>query len=201
MLAYPEIPGPAKAPLGRPCIAFCKYDGSNLRFEWGPKQGWHKFGTRTQLFDTGTPVYGPAIPFFLEHIGPFVESQIRRQRRYRDIGRIVAFAEWFGPNSFAGKHTEGDPMDLELFDVSLYKRGFMPPREFVDAFWGLSHVARVVYEGNLNQSFIDNVRKGVYPVWEGVVAKGDGWMVKIKTEAYLRKLREVFGGGWQQYGE
>ncbi len=41
MLAYPEIPGPAKAPLGRPCIAFAKYDGSNLRFEWTPKRGWH----------------------------------------------------------------------------------------------------------------------------------------------------------------
>ncbi len=201
MLAYPEIPGPAKAPLGKPCIAFAKYDGSNLRFEWTPKRGWYKFGTRTQLFDARTETYGPAIPYFLENLGPVVEHQILEQRRYRNIERIVAFAEWFGPNSFAGKHVEGDPMDLQLFDVSLYKRGFMPPREFKDMFHGLSHIAQVIYEGNLNQSFIDNVRQGVYPVWEGVVAKGDDWMVKIKTNAYLTKLAEVFGNEWRRYGE
>ena len=45
MEQYPHIEGSTKAPIGEPCIAFYKYDGSNLRFEWSPKKGWHKFGT------------------------------------------------------------------------------------------------------------------------------------------------------------
>jgi hypothetical protein len=38
MQQYPSIDGSGKAPLGVPCIAFYKYDGSNLRWEWSPKQ-------------------------------------------------------------------------------------------------------------------------------------------------------------------
>ena len=69
MQQYPSIDGSKKAPLGKPCIAFVKYDGSNLRWEWSPKQGWHKFGTRRQMFDATDEVYGPAIPIFLNTMG------------------------------------------------------------------------------------------------------------------------------------
>lgn len=57
MEQYPSILGSAKAPLGKPCIAQYKYDGSNLRFEWNPKRGFHKYGTRRHLFDQTDPVY------------------------------------------------------------------------------------------------------------------------------------------------
>lgn len=57
MQQYPSILGSSKAPLGEPCIAFVKYDGSNLRWEWSPKRGWNKYGTRTQLFNETTPIY------------------------------------------------------------------------------------------------------------------------------------------------
>jgi hypothetical protein len=92
MEQYPSIEGSSKAPLGKPCIAFYKYDGSNLRWEWNPKKGWFKFGTRHELFDQSN--------------------------------------------------------------------------------------------------------------WEGVVAKGEGFMVKVKTDAYLKQLKEVFVcGGWKKYWE
>src|SRR5271154_7039190 len=65
MLSYPSIEGSSKAPLGKPCIAFYKYDGSNLRFEWQRKgRQWMKYGTRTQLFNATTPTFGPAISVF-----------------------------------------------------------------------------------------------------------------------------------------
>ena len=62
MLAYPSIPSWRDVSKGLPCLAFYKYDGSNLRFEWNSKTGWCKFGTRTQLFDKYTELYSQALP-------------------------------------------------------------------------------------------------------------------------------------------
>lgn len=191
MKQYPEIPGSARAPLGVPCIAFVKYDGSNLRWEWSSKRGWHKFGTRTELFDASDPLYGQAIPLFLGGMGDEVARRCREAER--GVQRVTAFTEFFGPSSFAGIHKLDEPKELRLIDVCLYKRGIMAPRQFVETFGGLPFAAEVVYQGNMGRQFINDVRNGAYPVVEGVVAKGDGWMAKIKTLAYLRRLDEAFG--------
>lgn len=209
MLQYPEIPGAAKAPLGKPCIAFYKYDGSNLRFEWQRKNGWFKYGTRNRLFDKYDPTFSMALPIFegLFKLGSesLADGIVRRCKKIEpSIQRIVAFCEFFGPSSFAGKHVDGEAKELRLIDVSLYKRGFITPRDFINTFGTMPECAQVVYEGNLNQSFIDDVRKGRYPLlWEGVVAKGttDSFMVKIKTEAYFKKLNEVYGTEYRNYWE
>ncbi len=42
---------------------------------------------------------------------------------------------------------------------------------------------------------------GLYPVVEGVVAKGDGFMVKVKTYSYLKRLNEVYGADYRNYWE
>mgnify|MGYP003348784253 CR=1 FL=1 len=46
---------------------------------------------------------------------------------------------------------------------------------------------------------------GKYNVKEGVVCKGqiDGrvWMVKIKTDAYMHRLKEAFADDWESYWE
>jgi hypothetical protein len=196
---YPSIIGSAGAPLGKPCIAFYKYDGSNLRWEWSPKQGWHKFGTRHQLFDRSDPVFGPAIPIFLDTMGDEIVRRVKEQDR--NIQRITAFTEYFGPGSFAGRHVEGEQMELRLIDVFLFKKAFIPARQFVKMFGDAPWCAEVVYEGNLNKQFILDVRDGKYPVWEGVIAKGDGFMVKIKTNAYFAKLNEVYGTDYRKYWE
>ena len=199
MKQYPEIPGSTQAPLGRPCMAFYKYDGSNLRWEWSPKKGWHKFGTRTQLFDATDPLFSQAIPIFLNTMG---DEIVRRSKQVEcGVQRVIVFTEFFGPSSFAGTHDQNEPKELRLFDVNLYKRGIMKPRDFVKNFGDLPYAAQVVYDGNMNRQFIDDVREGRYPVWEGVVAKGDDWMAKIKTNAYLKKLNEVFSANWQKYWE
>ena len=50
MLHYPKIPGSRNAPDGR-CIAFEKYDGTNLHWDWDRDFGWHAFGTRRDEFN------------------------------------------------------------------------------------------------------------------------------------------------------
>jgi hypothetical protein len=201
MEQYPEIPGSKKAPLGKPCIAFYKYDGSNLRWEWSPKRGWHKFGTRTELFDPMHPLWGQAIPLF-EPIKDDIVQRVRESEwTLRGIQRITAFTEFFGPSSFAGTHVEDEPKELRLIDIYLHKRGMVSPRWFVNAFGDAPYAAQVVYQGNLNKEFINDVHAGKYPVWEGVVAKGEDFRVKIKTEAYMLKLKEVYGLKWERFGE
>ena len=75
MKQYPEISGSNKAPIGAQCLAFVKYDGSNLRWEWSPKKGWYKFGTRTRLFDHTDEIFGEAIPLFQDTLGPEITSR------------------------------------------------------------------------------------------------------------------------------
>lgn len=199
MEQYPSIEGSSKAPLGKQCIAFYKYDGSNLRWEWNPKKGWFKFGTRQELFDQSNPVFGEAIPIFMDTMA---EEIIRRVKDYeRNVQRVTVYTEFFGATSFAGKHTPGEPKELRLFDAYLFKRGMMKPRQFVKTFGDLSYAAEVIYEGNLNRQFIEDVRSGKYPVWEGVIAKGDDFMVKIKTNAFFKKLNEVYGTEYRLYWE
>jgi len=199
MEQYPEIPGAKKAPLGEKCIAFYKYDGSNLRWEWSRKRGWHKFGTRTELFSPEHPLWGQAVPLW-EQIADDVEKRVR-SNGFREIERITAFTEFFGASSFAGVHDEKEPKELKLIDVYLFKKGMVSPRWFLDTFEDAPYSAQVIYQGNLNIEFIRDVRSGKYPVWEGVVAKGEDFRVKIKTEAYMLKLKEVYGLNWEKFSE
>jgi hypothetical protein len=198
MERYPSIEGSKYAPIGEWCYAFKKYDGSNLRFEWTPKKGWHKFGTRRELFDQTSPVYSPAIPIFMDTMADYIVQQVKAV--YKNIQRITAFAEYFGPNSFAGQHRQTDPKELRLIDVYLYKRGMITPIDFIDLFQ-FPYAAELLYTGPLTTEFIQEVREGKLPVTEGVVAKGDHFRVKIKTLAYLAKLKETYGNSYEQHWE
>jgi hypothetical protein len=205
MKSYPSIDGSSKAPHDQ-CIAFYKYDGSNLRFEWTKKRGWHLFGTRKRLFDETDPDFGGAIKMFRDTLAADVEAILKKE--YRDSQEAVAFCEYFGDLSFAGQHKPEDTSKrLVLIDVDIHKKGFVSPREFVNNFCKKlgSRAAEVIYEGNLNASFIDDVRNGKYPVVEGVVCKGGSghrmWRCKVKTNSYLQKLKEVYADSWESYWE
>jgi hypothetical protein len=209
---YPKILGAGEiTKLKLPCVAFYKYDGSNLRFEWNKKQGWYKFGTRRHLFDRSCPEYGPSIPIFERKYAEPLEKIFREHKKYRKTDSVMVYAEYCGPHSFAGWHdpkflgVESNPLDLILFDVAPYKQCFVSPPEFVDVFGHLD-IAKVIYEGKFTEEFVQDVRNGKYPVQEGVIAKGGErhglWYRKVKTLAYLQRLKEVFGvGGWEQYWE
>ena len=65
--------------------------------------------------------------------------------------------------------------------------------------------SKVLYEGNMNTSFVEDVRIGKYDVTEGVVCKGinqkKSWMAKVKTYAYLERLKSQFKDEWEKYWE
>lgn len=217
MKDYPKILGPYDAPWGEKCVAFNKLDGSNIRFEWNPKRGWYKFGTRRHLIDRNDPEYGSAIDIFINKYGESIEKMMRDN--YPKCEAVIAYGEFFGPHSIAGYHDDNwlkdagliekdqsnSPKDVVLFDVNPYKQCFLSPWQFLEHFSHL-HIPEVVYEGELTETFIQAVRHGEYPnLIEGVVCKGGEkhklWMRKAKTFDYLRKIQKIFGTGWGAFWE
>jgi hypothetical protein len=210
-LAYPKIPGSKNSPSDR-CIAFEKYDGTNLHWVWDRELGWYAFGTRRDRFDlddVGVGEFNSAHPgmedapaIFRENFGDSLERVFRDNPTYADPD-IVVFTEYFGAESFAGSHEPGAPKQLVLFDVQT-GGGIIGPEQFVDDFGALK-IARSVYRGKLTGKFIHDVREGRYGVNEGVVCKGGAaecrWMVKIKTDDYMRRLKEAFQSQWGEYWE
>jgi hypothetical protein len=214
MLHYPKIPGSRNAPEGR-CVAFEKYDGTNLRWEWDRDFGWHAFGTRRDEFtltDIGVEEFTQQHAHLRECVETFqstlaeeLEQVFRNNTKYAAFQSFKAFTEFQGPNSFAGLHKEDDPKEVRLFDIWAEPFGMIGPHEFVADFGHLP-IARVIYEGRLTGQFAEGVRTGQYDVAEGVVCKGgtggpDVWMVKIKTYAYLERLKRSFADRWEDYWE
>jgi len=196
MKPYPNISGPKKSPLGLPCIAFIKHDGSNLRFEYGKKQGWWKFGTRTRLFDAQDQEYGRAIEIFKNNYAEGLERVFRDNKQYRGLEKATVFCEFFGPSSFAGWHDFSEQFELCMFDIDIHKKGFVTARDFVNNF-GQLKLPEVMYEGNFNKQFINDVKANKYGLNEGVVAKGvkptgkpphNLWSTKVKTSWWLQEL-------------
>lgn len=214
MLYYPKIPGSSAAPLGR-CVAFEKLDGTNLHWCWDREFGWHAFGTRRDAFNLlpeGEAAFAAAHPGLEEAAGVFrdtladpLEAVLRDHANYAPFSAVKAFTEFVGPNSFAGAHDPTDPKSLIMFDLWLDGYGFVSPTQFVTDFGHLV-TPRVVYTGKLTGAFMEAVRTGHYDVTEGVVCKGgsggaDVWMAKVKTFAYLERLKRSFGTKWTDYWE
>ena len=214
MLHYPKIPGSHAAPTGR-CVAFDKLDGTNLHWCWERDFGWHAFGTRrdefnltadgTAQFAVAHPGLEEAAPAFLATVADPLDAILRDHARYAAFTTVKAFTEFVGPGSFAGAHKLNDPKQTFLFDVWADGYGFISPHQFVADFGHLP-TPRVVYTGKLTGTFLEAVRVGKYGVAEGVVCKGgtggeDVWMVKVKTYAYLERLKQSFGVRWEDYWE
>jgi hypothetical protein len=199
MKSYDKIEYWNKGKFGENCIAFDKLDGNNLRFEWGHKRGFYKFGSRTVMIDKNDENFSQCIPMFLEKYDESLNRVF--SKKYRVVRNFVIFCEYWGKNSFAGKHEPGDDMDITLIDVSVYKRGIISPFEFVDNFGELG-ISNIVYQGEYNNELIHKVRTDEFGLQEGVVCKGviktrkekDAiWMAKIKTNKWLTKIKEKLG--------
>ncbi|RYF32364.1 MAG: hypothetical protein EOO38_31060, partial [Cytophagaceae bacterium] len=134
-----------------------------------------------------------------------IERVFRENANYTSFESFKVFTEFFGAHSFAGLHEDADPKELKLFDVWVEPFGMIGPRQLVADF-GHLNTARVVYEGKITGQFVEDVRDGKYNVQEGVVCKGgtggsDVWMVKIKTRAYMERLKKTFAQEWENYWE
>ena len=211
-LAYPKIPGSSAAPLER-CVAFEKYDGTNLHWVWERELGWYAFGMRRNRYDLdeiGIAEFNAnhsgltdAIDIFRRDFAEPLEQVFVNNTEYLRP-RITVFTEYFGPNSFAGLHKSDDEKQLILFDVETVS-GMVPPEKFVADFSEFN-IARVIYRGKLTGKFATDIREGRYDVTEGVVCKGGTtsdklWMVKIKTNAYMLRIKEAFQNDWESYWE
>lgn len=215
-LHYPKMPGSDKSPAGR-CIAFEKYDGTNIHFDWDREFGWHSFGTRRDEFHFAPegiaafakrhPQLSEAPAIFNRTMAQPLTDVFAENANDTALQDAQVFLEFFGPNSFAGSHQSGDEMELKLFDVWIggVDAGFVCPEQFVADF-GHLNAARAIYRGKLTGKFADDVRAGRFDVAEGVVCKGclggsQVWMVKIKTHAYMERLKLSFGKKWDHYWE
>lgn len=221
-LAYPKIPGSKDAPLEK-CIAFEKYDGTNLHWIWEQELGWYAFGTRRDRFDLdeqGIAEFNAAHPgleeapeIFINELSPLLDQVLEAHQQYQS-SEITVFTEFLGAESFAGMHKQGDPKQLVLIDVQT-AQGLLDPEQFVQDFGAAigpkdgsakSMSAKVIYCGKLTGKFIEDVRAGKYGVNEGVICKGkrktgELWMVKIKTSDYMQRLKQAFKDNWENYWE
>lgn len=184
---------------GLPIYAFDKPDGSNLRFEWSKKRGFYKFGSRNVLIDESHDPFGFAVKLFRDKYEEGL-NRVFRTKEYRDVQSFVCFAELVGTKSAFGQHQFGnDDFDIVLFDVDQYKRGLVPPGEFLKNFGELG-VPRVVYTGNLNKELVLRVKANEFGLTEGVICKGKVktrkgveqlYYCKIKTDDWFTRLRAL----------
>lgn len=215
MIEYPSILNSAKAPRKR-MISFKKLDGSNIRVKWNSKKGFCLFGSRTQLIDETNPLLGNSINCF-HKIENNLLDMFKEEKIFRNLKEIIVFGEYIGPNSFAGNHIDPiDKMEFIPFDIMCIKnndRRFLLPQEFIKLTekYNIPH-PDVVYEGNLNESFIQSIREESIgdDLNEGVICKGTEyvgnyaghvWMCKIKTQKYLEKLKSRYGEKWKEFWE
>jgi len=198
MERYNKIDYYNKIQFGKYCLAFDKIDGSNVRFQWNRKKGFYKFGTRNNLIDRNDEIFGPSIDIFLNKYSDDIERVFRK--KYRSVDTFVVFGEFFGKNSFAGRHTN-EAKDVVIFDIHQYKRGIISPYEFVEDF-GHLHIPDVIYKGPYTMDFVQTIRDNQHNLKEGVIVKGvlktknqkdEVWMVKVKTKEWLKRVKELHG--------
>jgi len=201
MKTYCKIPYFNQGLFGEDIYAFDKLDGSNIRAEWNPKRGWYKFGTRNTMIDERDLQFGGAITLFLNKYGDSLPKVFITNKSYKRIESFVVFAEYVGEQSFAGRHIDGDPKDIILFDVDQYKHGFVTPKNFIEDF-GHLHIPDVIYKGPYTMDFVQDIRNNNHKLKEGVIVKGvyktknkkdEVWMVKVKTIDWLQKVKTLHG--------
>lgn len=217
MKEFPSVPSwreKSKVPFGEPCYGFYKYDGSNLRWEWRRKKGFYKHGTRNRLFGADESPWNQAIPLFLGSMAEQIERVVTRE--HKGIQEFTVYTEFLGPSSFAGNHVLDEPKELKLIDVWIHQKGFIPPNRMVRIFDGMGEGAEpwmpvCLYYGNLNRELIEQVAQGhvisggkAFKLDEGLMCKGvdrrdQQWMVKIKTIAWIERLKQRYGQDWEKY--
>lgn len=203
MKKYPSIVAQVSNSIDM--VVFDKLDGSNIRAEWSAKRGFYKFGTRKRMIDETDRHLGKAVGLIREKYEDDLSRIFRRAKPMHLYQRgVVCFFEFFGPRSFAGQHALDDPHDVVLFDISPNKCGLLSPKDFLKLTDGLE-IPAVLHKGKVGKEFVEKVRDSKLEgmTFEGVVCKAPNpnrkitshpLMFKIKTNAWLDKLREECDG-------
>lgn len=189
---YPKIPFYGKNTPFKQCIAYKKYDGTNLALHWNAEHGFQGiFTRRPRKIENDDPDFESAISIFKE-LEPELEKAFSL---FPDASDIVVYSEYFGLRSAFGNHHPDDFMQVILLDAWVSSQGFLKPEDFAKKFSAFL-LPKVVYRGKITGKFVENVKNNKLPYLlnEGVVCKGqDGsWMCKIKTQSWLSKLENSF---------
>lgn len=201
MKEYPTI---SKDPQHGFFYGFDKLDGSSIRAEWSRKSGFCKFGRRHGLLDGTNPILERAPDLIRAKYEKELADIFKKQR----FDRVIAFFEFWGKNSFAGNHDINETQDVTLFDVSVDKKGILEPKEFVKVFSEVD-TAKLLYKGSAWTDIRDQILEGTLPgmTFEGVVFKGSyvspgrPMMFKVKSRAWIEKLKNFCGGNDKLFSE
>jgi hypothetical protein len=195
-------------------VGYNKLDGQNFCVTYNcRKKTWGPYGSRTVTVDENSEQFGDTVKFFnnsgyKEILEKIIKEHSGKKDVFNGVDEITFFFEWYGWNSFAGKHQEGDEMHLALIDVFLKKRGYIEPKEYEICFrFSGIELPTLIYSGPLNSEIIEKVQNNdwtqpnaVFPnVKEGVVFKRSTLMkgqrrpsVKVKTKWWLEKLHSMY---------
>ena len=196
MKQYPKLFYWSKDYMGKEVWLQDKKDGQNLRFEANFKRGFYKFGSRTQMISDKDEQFGIGVNLFREKYSEPLMSIFYKKWGKDIFANFTVFAELVGENSFAGRHDPNDKLDVILFDVWIYKKGWVQPQKFIDEFGHLG-IPNLIYQGELDNQIITDIQENKYNLKEGVIAKGieknDTFMVKIKTKDWLMRVKTELG--------
>jgi hypothetical protein len=203
MKQYPTIPRYKEEHFGKFVWAFDKVDGSNFRVEWDRKlskksrftNGFKKFGSRTEMILNNRNPFIEAVTIFEEQYAEKFDEIFTEAKEFRGVPIITIFGEFYGPNSFAGIHDWKEPHDLIFYDTFIYKKGFLPPSDFMNLFEELP-IQKLLWKGILDKDFVSSIETNE-ELSEGVVYKGveekEIFMGKIKTFKWLESIRNKYG--------
>lgn len=201
---------------GETVWGYNKLDGQNFCVTYRPKKGeFGPFGSRTRTVDAADTQFGPAVDLFFnakkgypETLSFIVGCHSGKKDVFNGVEEITFFFEYYGENSFAGKHQEGDKMHLALIDVFLKKKGYIEPKEYEYLFRNTKiEMPELIYTGPLNADIIEKIQNNDWTqpdamlpnVREGVVFKRSTLMkgqrrpsVKVKTKWWLEKLHSMY---------
>lgn len=200
--------------MGDMVWGYNKLDGQNFCATYNKKKDkWGPFGSRTVTVDENSEQFGDTVKFFFNNgYGDVLAIKVGQNSSKGDVfngvDEITFFFEWYGDNSFAGKHEEGDEMHLALIDVFLKKKGYLEPKEFEHIFRDTSIcMPDLIYSGPLNDEIIEKIQNNDWTsenpefptVKEGVVFKRSTMMkgqrrpsVKVKTKWWINKLHSMY---------
>ena len=196
MKQYPSIPHLAKIDATSTFYVFDKIDGSNIRAEWSKKKGFHKFGSRKVLLTEES-----SLSLARTLIGKQTE-ELSKALVDLKIQEAILFFEFYGDNSFAGFHEEGneDNKRVYLLDVDIYKQGFLHPKDFMKSFSKVLTPTLPAHQP-LTEDLLYSVRQSTLEgmTREGIVAKAfagrqkPNLMAKYKSQEWLDAVKTKYG--------
>ena len=195
-------------------VGYNKLDGQNFCVTYNcRKKTWGPYGSRTVTVDENSEQFGDTVKFFnnsgyKEILEKIIKEHSGKKDVFTGIEEISFFFEWYGWNSFAGKHQDGDEMHLALIDVFLKKKGYIEPKDYEMCFRNCGiELPDLIYSGPLNTEIVEKIQGNDWTqpdcwnskVHEGVVFKRTTLLkgqrrpsVKVKTKWWLEKLHSMY---------